>query len=129
MLAGAVLGLAAGCAGPVDYARPYPADKAPGRPLDVQVFRDSDRIRLTNTSAHAFGPGTLWVNAAFSRPIDGLRVGQTLELSLHDFYNEYQQRFRAGGFFATELPWALVKTELESEDGLYAFVVVEDEAD
>lgn len=120
---------AAGCAGPVDYARAYPADKAPGVPLDVQVFRKADRISLTNTSPYGFGPSTLWVNGAYSRPIDGLRVGETIELSLHEFYNEYEQKFRAGGFFATELPWSLVVTELESEGALYAFVVVNDEAE
>ncbi len=121
--------LAACSAGPVDYARPYPVDKGPSSELNVQVFRENDRIRLTNTSAVEFGPSTLWANAAYSRPIDGLRVGESIELSLHEFRNEYSQPFRAGGFFATELPWSLVLTEIESGERLYSFIVVEDVTD
>lgn len=121
--------LLSGCAGDstVDYARAYPADNSAGTTLDVQVFRRSDSLTLTNTSAQAFGPGTVWVNRAFSRPIDGLRVGQSITMSLHEFRNEYSQKFRAGGFFATEVPSSLVLCEIEHEGRFFGLVVVEDE--
>jgi hypothetical protein len=121
--------LLAGCAaGPVDYARPYPVAEEPAKTLNIQVFRREDHISLTNTSARDFGPSTLWVNAAYSRPIDGLRIGQSIDLSLHEFRNEHSQPFRAGGFFATDLPSKLVLAEIESEGTLYGLIVVEDRA-
>lgn len=103
-------------------------DKQPGPTLDVQVFRRESRISLTNTSPYDFGPSTLWVNAAYSRPIESLRIGQSVELSLHEFRNEHSQPFRAGGFFATDLPSRLVLTEIETDDRLYGLIVVEDRA-
>ena len=121
--------LGAGCAaGPVDYARPYPEDKQPAQAVNIQVFRREDHLSLTNTSPYDFGPSTLWVNAAFSRPINALRIGQTLDLSLHEFRNEHSEPFRAGGFFATDLPSVLVLAEIESNDRLYGMIVVEDQA-
>ena len=114
--------------GPVDYARPYPVDKGSVRTLDVQVFRFDDRIRLTNTSPVEFGTATIWINAAYSRPLEGLRIGQTVELPLLEFRNEHSQAFRAGGFFATDLPSRLVLAEIEDERGLFGLIVVEDRA-
>lgn len=117
LITAATLLLLTGCrSGPdiVSYARPYPEPPIRGRMLDIQVFRAEQVIELTNTTAHAFGPSTLWLNAQFSRPIDGLAVGQTLKLSLAEFRNEYSERFRGGGFFATEKPERLVLAELET---------------
>lgn len=131
LLIGLILGagFGAGCAaGPVDYARAYPENKEPAQTINVQVFRREDHISFTNTSPYDFGPSTLWVNAAYSRPIDALHIGQTVDLSLHDFRNEHSQPFRAGGFFATELPSKLVLAEIESGDRLYGLIVVEDRA-
>lgn len=116
----------------VDYARPYPFEAEREDVLDIQVFREGTRITMTNTTARAFGPSTLWVNQRYSRPIDGLASGQTLTLDLYDFRDQYQDAFRAGGFFATRDPDRVILVEIEpggvQDDGtLYAFVVVANE--
>src|SRR5438477_8499140 len=82
----------------------YPADALRAATLNIQVFRRQTEIELTNTTAQVFGPSTLWINGRFSRPIDGLSLGQSLRLPLRDFKDQYGESFRAGGFFATELP-------------------------
>jgi hypothetical protein len=113
-------GLAPGACGSlpkVPYARAYPAAPTRGETLDIQVFRQTKHLELTNTTARAFGPSTLWLNARFSRPISGLGVGQSLRLRLDEFRDEYQDEFRGGGFFATELPDRLVLAELEVPKG------------
>lgn len=109
--------LVGGCASkpePVTYARSYPRDVVQGGVLDVQVFRSSKHIELTNTSARAFGPSVIWLNAYFSRPIEGLAVGETLKIPLRDFRDEYQDPFRGGGFFAPEAPERLVLAQIET---------------
>lgn len=109
---------ASGCASspvPVTYARPYPGDISQRETLNIQVFRSTFHVEFTNTTARVFGPSTLWLNARFSRPIDGLAVGQTLRLPLRDFRDEYSEAFRAGGFFATEIPERLVLAQLETK--------------
>lgn len=107
---------AVGCSGvpePVPYARAYPAVRQ-SQTLNIQVFRSVKHLELTNTTARSFGPSTLWLNARFSRPIDGLAVGQTLRLPLEEFRDEYSDVFRGGGFFSTEAPERLVLAQIES---------------
>ena len=116
ILAACLLG---GCSsGPtaVPYAREYPAAIKQAETLDIQVFRRTTHIEFTNTTARAFGPCTLWLNRRFNRPIDGLAVGQTMDIKLDDFRDEYSAAFRGGGFFSTEAPDKLVQAQLEITD-------------
>ena len=104
----------------------YPVAAERGEQADVQVFRDNTRLRLTNTTTADFGPGTLWINQQFSRPLDGFAPGQSLDLDLFSFVDEFSERFRGGGFFATRDPEKVVLVEFqpEGEDTLVGFVVV-----
>ncbi len=119
------LGLA-GCSGAqkVAYARAYPGKPQSGS-VDVQVRRDETRISLINTSARAFPASTLWINAQYSKPIGPLAVGQAATFELSDFRNEFSEPFRAGGFFATEKPDVVVQAQLELEEEMVGFVVVQ----
>jgi len=107
----------------------YPEALPQSRTLDIQVFRRGTQLVATNTSATRFGPGRVWVNQEFSRPIDGFGVGETLELELTQFRNDLGKRFRAGGFFATlrPKPVVLVQMQPEGSDALLGLVIVEDE--
>lgn len=95
-------------------ARVYPEDLEQLETLNVQVFRKTAHIELTNTSSRVFGPSTLWLNGQFSRDLDGLDVGQSVRLPLASFQNEFGERFRAGGFFAIEAPYNLVLAQIET---------------
>ncbi len=99
---------------PVAWARPYPIALSRAETLNIQVIREGPQITLTNTSARAFGPSTLWLNNRYAYPIEGLEVGETISLHLGRFADENSDRFRPGGFFATEVPDLLVLTELET---------------
>ena len=113
---------------PTGYERVYPENPNRVQTLDIQVFRETKHVKLTNTTATAFGPSTLWLNAWYSRPIDGFAVGETLRLPLSSFRDEHSYAFRGGGFFAVEAPERLALAELEVErDGesvYYRLVVV-----
>jgi hypothetical protein len=115
---------------PSPYAKPYPtAAVRDAGTLDIQVVRNAKVIGFTNTTAREFGPSTVWVNRWYSRPIDGLKVGETVSLPLDEFKDVYSDTFRAGGFFAKENPDVVVLCELEStsEGGattMYGLVVV-----
>lgn len=131
LLLPALAAITAGCSsGPrtVDYARTYPA-LLQQVSLDVQVVRHTTTIDITNTTPRAFGPSTLWLNARFSLPIDGLAVGETRTFKLDDFRDEFSDAFHAGGFFASEPPDRLVLAQIETPraDGsmeLLGFIVV-----
>jgi hypothetical protein len=104
----------AGCASTAQPGPRYPAGAPRGEVADIQVLRDGTTIRMTNTTARAFGPSVLWLNQRYSRPIEGFAVGQTLELELTDFVDEHGDRYRAGGFFAAEPPKRLYLAQLHT---------------
>lgn len=112
------LSMLAGCAmftneepGAEAWAAPYPetADR-PGT-LDIQVFRENTRISLTNTTPRALPAGRIWLNRRFSHPVDELAAGESIDLSLLGFVDEFGEVFRAGGFFATIQPDPVVLVE------------------
>lgn len=69
---------------------------------------------MTNTTAMSFGPSRLWLNRRFSCPIEEWKVGQTLDLHLSVFVDEFGEEFRPGGFFAAENPDKIVHAQIES---------------
>ncbi|MBX3390807.1 MAG: hypothetical protein KF691_15265 [Phycisphaeraceae bacterium] len=114
-----VAGLAAmlsacGSVPPVDYARPYPKELPAGPTIDVQVFRRSKTLDFTNTTASPLGPGTIWLNRRFSRPITTpIGVGQSVSLPLREFRDEFGEPFREGGFWASDIPDPVVLCQVE----------------
>lgn len=107
----------------------YPTDLPRGTSVPVQVFRDVTRLRMTNTTARTFGPGVMWLNQQYSAPVEALEPGETWELDLHSFVDEFGDVYRAGGFFAQRDPARVVLVEIETgpEDHreLVGFVVVD----
>lgn len=117
--------------------RAYPAATDPVEVLDVQVFREVTRLRMTNTTATGFGPGTVWINRRYARDIEGFATGQTLDLDLNEFVDQFAAPFKAGGFFATKRPDPVVLVELETgwdagatggASQIHGLVIVRDEA-
>jgi hypothetical protein len=98
----------------VTSGRAYPRQVARGPTLDIQVFRRTRLIELTNTTARPFGQSTLWLNGRFCHAIGGLAVGEHAVYRLADFTDEFGEPYRAGGFFATETPDRLVLAEIET---------------
>ncbi len=108
-----------------DLAGPsYPTDKPQTSVLDIQVVRTDSTIRLTNTTARAFGKSRLWINRWYSREIDALGVGESIELDQDSFRDQYGERFRAGGFFATREPQRVELVQLETADGILGLIAV-----
>ncbi|MFM9958412.1 MAG: hypothetical protein ACKVZJ_10060 [Phycisphaerales bacterium] len=102
----------------------YPVAKTQSGSVDAQVMRDEDRLTIINTSARPFRETTLWLNAQYGRVVPALDVGRTITLDLSSFKNEFGESFRAGGFFATERPDAIVLAQVELEAELVGLVVV-----
>ncbi|MEX0876877.1 MAG: hypothetical protein WD114_05410 [Phycisphaerales bacterium] len=112
----------------------YPETLPQGEVFDIQVFRDVTTLRFTNTTTRDFGPGVVWLNKRYSLPIDGFASGETVELDLTAFVDEFGDTYRAGGFFAQREPAPVVLVQLETTDNtgedaadlmLYGMVIVE----
>jgi len=104
-----------GCARSAAFTQsdPYPEHLQKLEPSNIQLYRSGKTIIVTNTTATAFGPSVIWLNQWFAREIEGLAVGQTRELALSSFKDEYGDEFRGGGFFAAKEPDRIVLAELE----------------
>ncbi len=107
----------------------YPEGITQGEVFDVQVFRDVTILRFTNTTTQDFGPSVIWLNKRYSLPIAGIVSGETMELDLTSFVDEYGDVYRAGGFYAQRTPAPVVLVQLETVENdspiLHGFVVVE----
>jgi hypothetical protein len=112
---------------------PYPEDAPLGEVYDIQVFRDITTLRFTNTTTRDFGPSTVWLNKRFSFEIEGFESGETVELDLKLFVDEFGDTYRAGGFFAQRDPAPVVLVQLEtldeSDPNLYGLIVVQNKFD
>src|SRR3954468_16394164 len=73
----------------VTSGRAYPRQVARGPTLDIQVFRRTRLIELTNTTARPFGQSALWLNGRFCHAIGGLAVGEHAVYRLADFTDEF----------------------------------------
>lgn len=118
-------GALAGCAaGPGEFAVPtYPAEVAARPPQDIQADRRGTNLVLTNTSGTDYAEVMLWLNREFARPIESFPIGAKIELPLASFRNEFGERFRAGGFFATQPPANVVSAEIHTPEGYVPLVV------
>lgn len=117
------------------HARPFPTALEQARVLEIQVRREPTTISLTNTTALDIPPCTMWINQRYSRPFDGLGVGESVTLPLDSFVDEFGERFRPGGFWATRTSERVVlaQFELANEQGgpstLLGTIVVNGEED
>ncbi len=111
----------------ITQGQKYPAPIHHAQTLDIQVFRHATEIEFTNTTAHEFGPSTLWLNGRFSHPIDGLALGQTLKIPLKSFKDEFGEAFRGGGFWAIQRPERLALAELQNGNDMLGLIVVGNE--
>ncbi len=106
------------------WARPFPTEVTRAGTLDIQVVRKGTSMTMTNTTTRSFGPCTIWLNMQWALPIDGFASGETLTLDLHQFRNEYNEHFRAGGFFAVERPDTIALAQIETVNEQAAHEVV-----
>jgi hypothetical protein len=133
MVAAAALcaGLGGGCTGTraIEEGEVYPQQIAQGSTLDVQVFRSETTISFTNTTPAALPAGRMWLNGWYSDAFAGLAPGASVTLDLRNFKDRYGDTFRAGGFFATELPEKLVLVQIHSGEQVVGLKVVSDGAE
>lgn len=121
LLAVSIAGIAAtGCSATrsidTSAARVFPPGLEQSRVLDVQVRRAPTTLAFTNTTASDIPACTMWLNKRYARPIEAVPVGQTVTYALADFVDEFGERFRPGGFWATRPSQRVVLAQFEIPD-------------
>lgn len=112
----------------------YPEDAPMIEVLDIQVFRDVTTLRFTNTTTSDIPASTMWLNKRYSAPMPALASGETIELDLRVFVDEFGDTYKAGGFYAQREPAPVVLAQIELTDTentpmLFGLVVVQNKYD
>jgi len=96
--------------------RAYPGPVAQDTVLDVQLVQASQSVTFTNTTPRPLGPGWLWINGWYSADLPEVGVGESIEVPLRDFRNEFGEAPRAGGFWAGRDATRVVHAQIETAD-------------
>ncbi len=125
--------LAGGCErvmyDPARATRPYPAHLHRTSSIDVQVFRRGPSMEIVNSTPTSYEDFDIWLNRRYVRHMDVMRAGETVRISLWDFWDVRGDRFSAGGFWRTEepTPLKLVQLEVGDEQPLIGLVTIDEE--
>ncbi len=122
--------VAGGCArtmyDPARATGPYPFNKHDATSIDIQVFRKGPTLEIVNSTPVSYRDVDIWINQRFTRHLDVLYAGETVQLSLWDFWDLRGDRFSAGGFWRTEepTPLRLIELQLNDDDPLIGLVAI-----
>ena len=106
-----------GCARPLYDAahatRPYPKQLHQAGSVDIQAFRDGPRLEIVNSTPRSYRDLDVWINQRYLAHLDAMAAGQTVVMSLWDFWDERGDRLSAGGFWRTQRPTPVRLIELQ----------------
>lgn len=98
---------------PERATRGYPMDLHEPASVDIQVFRDDTHLTLVNATPNSYREFDLWINQRYMNRIAALPAGETITISLWDFYDERGDQFNAGGLFRTREPTPVRLVEIQ----------------
>jgi hypothetical protein len=116
-----LIAICTGCTGklydPAWATQPYPQEAHSTSTVDMQVFRRDTIIEIINSTPRSYSDFDLWINQRYVQHVDSLTAGQSITLSLWDFYDEYGDRFNAGGFFRAYTPTPVRLVQIHPAQG------------
>ncbi len=104
----------------------YPYELHSTDTIPVEVFRDGTDITVVNSTARSWQAATMWINQRFSASMPSLRAGQSITMSLNNFYDDLGVTYPAGGLFATRrrMPVRLVEIQMQDEAPLIGLIAI-----
>lgn len=98
---------------PAVATRPYPRELHTTGTVDIQVFRDGERLTIVNSTARSYDEVDLWLNQRWMHHVAALPAGATVDLSLKHFHDAFGQSFQAGGFWRSYEPTPVRLVEIQ----------------
>ena len=120
VLAGILVVCVIGCEGvrydPARATRLYPQELHYANSVNIQVFRHETSIEIINATTQSFTNFDLWINQRYVHRLETLPAGQTIHVSLWDFYDVRGESFNAGGFWRADEPTSVRLVEIQRSD-------------
>ena len=109
--------------------RTYPAALHQPKSVDIQVFRKGSTMEIVNSTATTYRNCDVWINKRFVGHLGMLAAGETVQLSLWDFWDERGDRLSAGGFWRTRpaTPVRLVQLQVNDQEPLVGLIMIRQE--
>lgn len=104
-------------------SRIYPENLPIGEPLDVQVTRVGDAVRLDNRTVQRFENAELWLNHQYGAEIGEVGIGGNEPLSLRSFRNVHGESFPIGGWLTPDLDRSVVSADLVTGGKIHKLLV------
>jgi len=126
----ATLACASSCARslyqPERATRAYPFELHSTNTIDVQVFRDHEKLEIVNTTAHEFSEFDVWINQRYVHRVPSLPAGESVTLSLWDFCDQWGGVFNAGGVWRTfePTPVRMVEIQVSETEPLIGLIAI-----
>lgn len=114
---------------PALATRAYPRELHAVKTVDMQVFRRDTDLEIVNTTPHSYSNFDLWINQRYVKHVDALPAGESITLSLWEFFDEHGDRFNAGGFFRSyePTPVRLVQIQPDPADTMIGLIAIRTE--
>ncbi len=109
--------------------RTYPHALHQPNSVDIQVFRKGPILEIVNSTATTYRNCDVWINQRFVSHLGRLGAGETVQLSLWDFWDERGDRFSGGGFWRTRpvTPVRLVQLQVNDQEPLVGLIMIRQE--
>jgi len=111
---------------PTKATRAYPFNLPQARTAAVQVFNDGEAMLIVNATVESWQNIDLWLNQRYMLHLDRIDAGQTLRLSLGDFWDVRGEGPFPGGLlrYYPPTPIRLVQIQSSADAPLVGFVSI-----
>jgi hypothetical protein len=99
---------------PERATRAYPFELHNTDSVDIQVFRDHEKLEIINATATSYNDVDIWINQRYVNHVESLPAGESVTLSLWEFGDQWGGVFNAGGVFRTYEPMPVRLVEIQS---------------
>ena len=101
----------------------YPGALPLEDPIDIEVVRSGNAIRLVNRSVRSYRDVEVWLNQDYGARLNELPIGASQPIDLESFVNRYGELYPVGRFLTPDRDQALVMAELVSSGRIHKITV------
>ncbi len=111
---------------PAMATRPYPFQLTQERVIEAQVLNDGVDMVIVNATVLEFNNVDVWLNQRYMRHIEHISAGETLRLSIIDFWDHRGEAPFPGGIFRRfqPTPIRLVQIQTGATDPLIGLIAI-----
>ena len=101
----------------------YPQQLPLEQPIDIEVVRTGNAVRLVNRSVRSYENVEIWLNQDYGARLNRVPVGASQSIDLESFVNQYGELYPIGKFLTPDRDLALVMAEIVTAGQIHKLTV------